>query len=199
VKRIVGTIAVWCVALALTASAQDPALKEQVKKFKNGKRYSVRYDKFDDRTVVAVGPFFLDHELMNPNNNFQMYIGFSFAGGGKPEDVTGYHLLFISNGNRKWSFTDDSTLKAIIDGERLNLGEASHKADVGRRMFGELNLKESLYVSVPADVFGGLAKAKEVEMRLGRKEFTLKGEHLQAFKDLYSLASPASPPAGAPD
>lgn len=177
---------------AAPCRAQQPALRERTKKFKNSRRWDVRYDKFDDVTTVRVGPFFVSAELLNPNNNLQLYTGFSFAGSGEPKTVEEFQLLFVSNSDDRWNYLDDSTLKAIVDGERVSLGEATRKSDVGRRLFGEINLKESLLLRVPRATFERLARAERVEMRLGRKEIKIKDEHLQAFRDLLSLSPAAS-------
>lgn len=172
----------------VVSSAQNSVLKEKIKKFKNSKRYDVRYDKFDDQTLVRVGPFFLSADLLNPSNNFQMMAAFSYAGQSNGQPVEQYELVFISNG-QDWSFLDDRDLKAIVDGERKSFGEAKRKGDIGRNWLGEVRVKEALFVTVPAEDFRKISEAKKVEMRLGRKEFKLKDEHLQAFRDLQSLAA----------
>jgi hypothetical protein len=181
-----------CIALILIslvfpcALAQESTLKEKVKKFKNSRRFSVRYDRFDDRTFVTVGPFFLDHDLLDPNNNFQMASGFSFAGASQSQPVEQYQLIFLSS-DEDWKFSDNSDLKAIVDGERMALGEASRKSKVDSTWMGEVKTKETLLIDVPADVFNKIAHAKKVEMRLGKKEFKIKEEHRHAFRDLLSL------------
>ena len=171
------------------AQTNAPEMQKQIKSFKNSKRFRVSYDKFDDATVVIVGLFFLDYAKLNPDNNFQMGAGFGYHGSGVPHDVNQFQLIFVANGDYDWSFLDDRTLKLIVDGERLSLGEADRTGKVGHNWLGKLNLRESMIVNVPAEVFLKLGQAKNVEMRLGRKEIKLKDEHLQAFRNLAELST----------
>lgn len=185
--RLIGLLIV--LLLIPTQSAPEATFKQRVAKFKNSKRFEMRYDKFDDRTLVKVGPFYLWNELLKPENNFQMAAGFAFTGQKLAEQVDQFALIFVVNGDN-WKFLEGRTLKMIADDERFDLGEADRTGKVGRSFFGDVRVKESLIVAVPAEVFAKMMTAKKVEMRLGQREFKLKDEHLQAFRDLMSLTKP---------
>jgi hypothetical protein len=185
-RKIVPLLLLLAVPFAF--HAQD--LKSQIKTFKNSRRFKVVYDKFDDTTLVTVGPFYLDADFMEPDNNFQLAAGFIFNGSGQPKDVSDFNLVFIANGDRDWKFLENRMLKMIVDGERMSFGEADRSSKIGKNWLGEVRLKETLFVSVPKDVFVKLSQARTIEMRLGRKEIKLKDEHTQAFRDLLTLAAP---------
>ena len=45
-------------------------------------------------------------------------------------------------------------------------------------------------MTITAEQFAGIAAGKAVEVKVGAKEFKIKEEHLQAFRDLISLTTP---------
>jgi len=51
-------------------------------------------------------------------------------------------------------------------------------------------VNEALAVSVPYETFLKIANGTSVEMKLGVKEFKLKDEHLEGFRDLASRMVP---------
>jgi len=66
----------------------------------------------------------------------------------------------------------------------MELGEGDRDSDV--RRLGSVS--ELLIYRLPADAFYQIATAHNVELKLGNLKLTLKDEHLEAFRDLYSLS-----------
>jgi len=74
----------------------------------------------------------------------------------------------------------------LVDGE-ISLGRAARDSDV------ELgSMKKFLAVNLPYTTLLKIANGKNVDMKLGRKEFKLKDEdeHLEGFRDLASRMVP---------
>jgi hypothetical protein len=98
------------------------------------------------------------------------------------EPVSFFALWFQASG-QKWEFLKSRQLYALIDGERFDLGEGLHDGDVQRR-----GVSESLGFVIAAEVFKKMGTGSVVELRIGDFELTLKDEHKEAFRDLYSLS-----------
>lgn len=168
----------------LLFSPQTP--QDQIKTFRNHNRFSVKYDKFKDETTILVGPFFIGgtKAYFISGSKLYLYAAFSYPGQQRPASVKDFYLLFESR-SRDWKFLRTRDIYAVADGERFTLGEASRDADVGRR-----SVSEDLAFTVPAEVFAKFGKAEKLEVKLGTLELRLKDEHIEAFRDLYSLSRP---------
>jgi hypothetical protein len=189
---LVATLTLSC----LTAHAQTPKvraaggddLRDRAKKFKNGKRFFVKYDKFKDQTMVFVGPFSLtgSMEYAFTSSTISIYAAFVFKGQKTDQPVDTLTLGFVHTG-KEWQFLKSSDVYVLADGERMVLGEGSRDSDL---KIG--SVEETVEVTLSADMFSKIANSKVVEMKVGSREFKLKDEHLQALHDLLSLTKPAS-------
>jgi hypothetical protein len=74
----------------------------------------------------------------------------------------------------------------FADGERFQLGKAALDYDIYHT-----DIAEFVSISIPADAFLKLGKARDVEIKIGPEVFKLNDEHLEAFRDLATLAEPA--------
>lgn len=169
----------------LVMAAQSPGvtteqLKERTKTFRNNKRFSVEYDRFKNLTHISVGPFRVEDGLVS---GLSVEAWFTFKGTTRPAETTTVYLT-VSRYGSGWAFLDDRRLLAIIDGQRLDFGEGDRESSVRRG-----GVSEALYYDMPFERFEQVANAKSVEMRIASKEFTLKDEHREAFRDLISLAT----------
>jgi hypothetical protein len=178
----------YLLALGGLIQAQEvkpaPDLKQKTKTFQNNRRFSVDYDKFKDSTHVSVGPFNIgsDSEYVFSNARLGMQADFFFSGQVLNDFVQDIYLVFHSGG-RKLRFSDHRDLFAIVDGQRMELGQGERSSDVLRGG----SVSETLIFKVPTDTFNKIANAKAVEMKVGPTELKLKDEHLIAFRDLLSL------------
>jgi hypothetical protein len=169
-----------CLALLLVLTASNHVLgqsdlQQRIKTFRNSKRFTVKYDRFKDETRVSVGPFYPDHKA-------EIEARFSFKGQQPAEPVQDAYFIIREYG-RDFRFVDNRTLYGIIDGERIEFGEGQRSSHVEPR-----TVSETLVFTVPMKVFRKLAGAKSAEFKVASVEFSLNGEHLEALRDLASMA-----------
>lgn len=166
---------------AIPATAQpvaaDPSesLKTTVKTFRNGKHYSVKYDKFRDITTVSI----------------------KFRLGASPDSVTyltqlnasgtATHWLIWKAYSSKWRYLDNRDLLGLVDGNRMRLGTGKHDGEVVGADRYSVRVREELTFKLDADQARALGEGKSVELLIGRTAFTLKDEHKEALRDLLSL------------
>ena len=176
---------------AATTQYEEAGLKQQIKKFKNSRRFLVKYDKFKDRTVVRVGPFGLtgSMEYALTNTMIGILAGFGYEGAAIQKSVEAFSLGFTYSG-KEWEFLKDRDVYALVDGERMQLGKADRASDINLG-----SVEELLSVSMDTATFNKIANAKVVEIKVGNREFKLKNEHLQAFRDLESLTKTIALPS----
>ena len=166
-------------------SKAPTVVKRDPDTFRNRRRFSTRYDKFKDETHVSVGPFFIGGTKSYVWSGFQLEMTAHFFSKGRiTEQPTVFYLAFRSS-SKEWQFLRSRELYALVDGERLALGEGDHDSDI---RFG--GVSELLIYQLSADVFYKLGTAHHVELKIGNMELTLKDEHLEAFRDLYSMGQP---------
>ena len=100
------------------------------------------------------------------------------------ESAEDFYLVFSARG-KDWRFLRSRDLYAIVDGERMELGEGERDSDV---KLGSVS--EMLIYRLSPDQFYKIATGHSVDLKIGRLERSLKDEHLEAFRDLYSLNQP---------
>ena len=158
---------------------QTQDLNERIKAFRNSGRFSVKYNKFEDYTHVRVGPFFIGGTSAYIMSGRQLEMSASFIKEKGP--VNTVYLLFRAEG-KDWTFLKDRDLYALVDGERMSLGEGERDSDIRLGLVSEL-----IVFGIPLASFAKIANAKSAELKVGRIELTLKDEHKEAFRDLLSL------------
>jgi len=167
--------------LLVFALQQDDALTQRIKTFRNNKRFSVKYDKFRDETILKVGPFFVGGTKAYIMSGRQLEMSAAFVKSpGKM--VTTIYLLFKSKSS-DWTFLKSRGLYVLADGERLSFGEG----DRDSRIRGP-GVSETLVFDIPIEAFSRISKANSSELKIGPLELTLKDEHKEAFRDLVSLS-----------
>jgi hypothetical protein len=164
-------------ALLFPFQEKSDQFKQEISGFRNKGKFSVTYDKFQDRSRVTVGPF----APMGPQ--FYLSARFTFKGQAVESDVNEFFVFFQTSG-REWSLLRDRRVYLLVGNERFDLGEGRHDGNIERRGRG---VSESLIVSVPAGVFQKLGTSSAA-FKVGRHEVTLNDEHLEAFRDLYKLS-----------
>lgn len=93
-----------------------------------------------------------------------------------------FSMSLISH-TAEWRFQKNHALFALVDGERLALGDGQNDGNVG---LGD-GVSEHLVFNLTQEQFAKVANGKSVEIQLGGFERKLKPEHIQKFKDLVSL------------
>lgn len=103
----------------------------------------------------------------------------------KQSDPDAY-LVFEST-SRRWTFLKNQELYALVDGERLSLGEGEWDAELRYR-----RVSEGVAYKIPLNIMSRIAKANSAELLIGTQELKLKDEHQQAIRDLLSLNQAAA-------
>lgn len=147
--------------LFLSSLAFGQSIAERVKKFENGKRYEVSYDKFQKQTKIKVPVF-----VSTKSKFLELRPILRIHDDGR-SDVT----LLASGGTS--SFHTRPTMRLLLDGQLLELESDDIDAIVG--------------FVVSGDDFAKIANAKLVEIQLGNFEGKLDAKSHTIFKNLYSL------------
>jgi len=195
------------VAAIFALAALAPALAQtdveaKFKSLKHRGNYVFKYDRFKNITRVTSKPHTLltrgeqfaagfaraqsrppDSPAAHFPTTFSMVVGFGFDGktlSGNPQ----FGLYFLSD-SADWLFLHDHKLYAIIDDERLELGESTRESNVYLGC-----VSEALSFNLTREQFEKFANGKKVEIQVGGFERTLKPERIQEFHDLLTLLGP---------
>lgn len=174
------------------------------KALKNRKNYIFNYDRFKDRTAIGSKP----HDLLTTGEHMAtafltglnsgqvaggqepvgfpsvFVIGEGFTYEGKMLCSEPTFAIYFSADSGSWEFLKDHHLYAIIDGERLDLGDGTHDGDIHYT-----GVSEQLAFVLTREQFAKFANGKSVEIKLGTIERKLKPERVGEFADLLSLAT----------
>jgi len=164
-----------------SANPGSADIQQRIKNFRNSKRFSVRYDKFRNDTIVSVGPFFIGGTKSYVVRGFQLEMTAYLLLDKGPID---HIYLRFDSSSRDWTFLKNSELLALVDGERMQFGEGDRDSDIRRG-----GVSESMIYPIPIERFLKMGQAASTELKIGRVELTLKDEHKEAFRDLVSLAN----------
>lgn len=190
--------AILLLLFSITVCGQQPTksrsledLKKTVSKFKNSRRYVVKYDKFDDVTYITFGGFLVSStaHYITKNTMVSMGLQLAFKGNGvtSADSFISLNIFFTAEG-KDWTFLKENRLQAIADEQRLDFGEPHQRdSDIGRSLFSQINVNEIVAFNTQPANIKTIAESKTAEMRVGKFEFQLKEEHKQMFKDMLSL------------
>lgn len=171
-------------ALSLIVPLPQTSLEQKIKTFRNHSRFKVKHDRFRDRTHVSVGPFFVGGTKAYISRGFRLEMS-AHIFIAKQSDSDAY-LVFEST-SRRWTFLKNQELHALVDGERLSLGEGTWDAELRYR-----RVSEGVAFKIPLNIMSRIAKANSAELLIGSQELKLKDEHQQAIRDLLSLNQAAA-------
>jgi len=168
-------LAILLVFLALLAGEtysqkKHEDFKIQIATFKKKKKYKVRYDKFEDRSIVSAGRYV----VKTSRGAVVLHAVFSFEKTVLKTRPKNIGFVIIAQGvtffGTTWRFLKTSKMILLIDGKPFPIGQAKEKdSSVGRSVLGATT-KEIMYYSIPIDLFEDLSTAKSVEFRIGKEE-----------------------------
>lgn len=144
------------------------------------------YDKFTDK--VTVGLMQLQVAEKQYDLDYQrLYLTVLVQYQTRPKDIPDEVTLVFSS----WSlwnnrYTDGTRLDSIIDGERKSFGTVK---PLGREVINGKYVA-NLGIRISGEDFFRLAKAKEVEMRLGDVEFILNDHAFQMLRAFVTRITP---------
>lgn len=170
----------------LFAQKSEAELKSQVKTFKHNRQYIVKYDKFTDVTSVMYMGSILNSTFSYMASGTMIQIGVIYDSkpiNGKTENQ--FTLYFRATG-KNWAFLKDTSLYALADEKRFELGEGNRDSDIGRSISG-MQTKELLTFPMTTELLSNLANAKSLEIKIGGKEFKVKDDDKEAFLNILKL------------
>ena len=177
----------------LYAQAESAALKNlqsEAKEFKHKKRYVINYDQASDQTNVFFHYATFKGVEEDSDDKFRTGLGagFSFAGQTMPARIDEFALTFMAGPG--WSFLIDRKAELKADGKNVTVGEGLRDPGVERGLLDKRRTGEVLLFKIGRADLETLAGAQRVELSLGGRNYTLKPEHQQIFKNIIALATP---------
>jgi hypothetical protein len=157
----------------------------------HGGKIETKYDGFNHETVVTLKKMGVScggaKGLQSALEQTCVSLAASLHCPGVQMDYVRYaklQLIFESKDWDKRHPLEERELFVVADGERLKLGRMGLvNANVaGDRLIDVM--KEVLEVAVHYDVFNKIARAQEVEMKVGKTTFALKEKNVAALRDL---------------
>jgi hypothetical protein len=194
IKTLLFTIFLLAGSSAIAQTGQLSSKTEQPRKFKHNQQIEEKYDKFDDETTIELtmqltGTLNKSSEPINMFNTdgLILQVGRSFQGRKESSPASSNdNLIFTETSYLSATYNDSSTLIFLVDGERIivdktGFEEAKYVSrPVGKRIFEllgfQINYKTLIKIST----------AKTVEGRLGKTEFVLTKDQLEAIQDYIS-------------
>jgi hypothetical protein len=157
----------------------------------HGARIESKYDGFNRETVVTLKRMRVTcggaKGLQSTLNQTCVSFVASLHCPGVQLDYVRYAKLQLIFETKDWDRRhplNERELFVVADGETLRLGRmALASQDVGTNQLVEV-MKEVLEVSLPYQTFSKIARAAEVEMRVGKTTFALQKKNIDALRDL---------------
>lgn len=192
-KHIFSILLILVFAFSAFGQKTVDELKTQAKPFKNSKRYSIQYDKFEDRTLVNCVGFNLISNMAGAMSIIaggvgaqptMMFLGsgFMFSGNKLEAEPDEYFLIFNYSG-AQWQFLRTSKLIALADDERIQFGDGEAIRDVKRGGVSEL-----IAFKATKEQMQKLVLAKNLEIKVGNYATPLKDEYKEMFSNVLDLA-----------
>ena len=128
-------------------------------------KVDVEYDRFKDVTVVSISPIF----VINPNPTglqFGLMSGYKGRIPVTPKSVIGVFMSASPSEYEKYKISRGVIF--LVDGERINLGTATHAPDYRNGFF-----IEAMLIEVPFETLQKINRAKTVEVQIGSTEFVV--------------------------
>ena len=103
-------------------------------------------------------------------------------------------LLSLISTAEDWKYTDFRKLTALVDGQRLKLDPLeqvpSFTVNAPANSNSDDYISQEIAISMPYKTFLRIANGKQVQIRMGPREFGLGKNHLEALRDLATWMVP---------
>ena len=188
------TVVTTCATLSL---AQDASTTPQ-RIFSHNAKIETSYDQVKEITTVRLSPMQVYGEPLASSN----YVGSdearfnaSFTYSGRTLRAQPKRVLFsLISTSQDWKYTDFRKLTALVDGKRLKLGPLEHVPSFTVNAPANSNsddyISQLIAISLPYETFVRIANGKQVQIRMGPREFELEKNHLEALRDLATWMVP---------
>lgn len=163
----------------------------------NGK-IETSYDQAREITTVRLIPMQVYGEPLASSNYMgsdeaRFNASFTYSGRTLRAQPTRVLLSLIST-SEDWKYTDFRKLTALVDGKRLKLGPLEHVPSFTVNAPANSNsddyISQEIAISLPYKTFVRIANGKQVQIRMGPREFELEKNHLEALRDLATCMVP---------
>jgi hypothetical protein len=185
--RVTSTLVV-ILALSITAFAQgksNAAISNQIKALKAEKYLQLNYDKSANFTkIMAFGEDFGSaQDKINGLSSLSFGMTFNYQGDTLTVAPESFILTFWAKSD-KHKFATSNSLKVIVSGVTLNLGDARYATKAREKDMEYLN-----FVISRANL-EGIARGNSAQMILGNTKFTFTQEHIKLFRHLLNISDP---------
>ncbi len=203
-KLLLITLLVSCFSVLAFAQAESltsktvEELKQQAKTFKDRRKYEIRYDKFEDQTLVR----FSGNNLVTSGEQFGAMLGtamrgssslssipilllgagFVFTGDALKEAPKDY-LIYFDYSGESWAFIKNSKLIFLVDDERIQFGEGQVDGTIKKQG----GVREIIGFKASKDDLLKIGNGKSVELKIGSLARKLKPEQAQMFSNVVKL------------
>jgi hypothetical protein len=103
-------------------------------------------------------------------------------------------LFSLTSTAQDWKYTDFRILTALVDGKRLKLGPLEHvpafTVNAPANSNSDDYISQEIAISLPYETFVRIANGKQVQIRMGPREFELEKSHLEGLRDLATCMVP---------
>src|SRR5712691_1338292 len=195
------TVVAMAIPLAFTslhAIAQQDANTTLQRIFTHNGKIETSYDQVKEITTVRLSPMQVYGEPLASAK----YVGSdearfnaSFTYSGRTLRAQPKRVLFsLISTSQDWKYTDFRKLTALVDGKRLKLGPLEHLPSFTVNAPANSNsddyISQEIAISLPYETFVRIANGKQVQIRMGPREFELEKNHLEALRNLATCMVP---------
>jgi len=145
-------------------------------------KVDVEYDRFKDVTVVSISPVF----VISPNPTglqFGLMSGYKGRTPITPKTVIGVFMSASPSEYEKYKISRGVII--LADGERINLGTATHALDYRNGFY-----IEAMLVDIPFEVLQKINRARSVEVQIGSTEFVVSPVLQDAMREFAGKLAP---------
>ena len=192
---------IWLLAVVTTcatlALAQDASTALQ-RIFTHNGNIETSYDQVKEITTVRLSPMQVYGEPL-PSAKYvgsdEARFNASFTYSGRTLRAQPKRVLFsLISTSQDWKYTDFRKLTALVDGKRLKLGPLEHvpafTVNAPANSNSDDYISQEIAISLPYETFVRIANGKQVQIRMGPREFELEKSHLEALRDLATCMVP---------
>jgi hypothetical protein len=200
-----------CVLLTLAAGvcaqsgAHMPAQTPAPTPLNHGGKIESNYDGFAHETVVELKRMNVTCQVTNGSGGVVKGLCVTMRAAlhcpGKQLDYVRQATLRFTFEAKNWDSRhppNERSVTAVADGETIRLGRMSLVSqDVGDGWAAD-DMKETLEVEVPFEVFQKLSRAEYVEFSVGKTAFALRDKNVAALRDMNNRVMLPKAPANTP-
>ncbi len=210
--RMFFTLCCVLATLAAGVCAQDgarrpapaPTLSGEQFTLNHGGKIETAYDGFAHETVISLKRMNVTCEVTNGSGGAVKGLCVTMRAAlhcpGKQLDYVRQATLFVTFEAKNWDTRhppNERNLSVVADGETIRLGRMSLLSqDVGAGWAAD-DMKETLELAVPYEVFQKLSHAAYVEFSVGKTTFALRDKNVAALRDMNNRVKLPQSPAQA--